>query len=388
MKTITFAVLFAVLVASTISPLVHAAPSKRESFENTYDLSNSFYGNTWTGQTFTTDNIQAHTVTSVKISMRRSDASTLLYAYIYATSGGVPTGAYLAKSNAYNTTPILGTEAWGELTFSTPPVLEKNTLYALCVQNTGDSTHKIIWTYCLDNEYSGGTWLGSSNAGVSWTATSSIDRKFQIWGEDATAVYTITSSTTGLGYCWVDGSDVETPFTETWTIGDTHTIYAYSTRDIYEDVERRAFYSWSDEGDQNHTITVTIGNKTITALYHTEFKHVLDADTISGADVLKYNGTDVESPYTTPWVRSGATFSIFGYLFPEGNDGYIFEDWNGDASNPRLWTVSPTTSANYTATYAELPYETGGGGATSSAFWLVALVVGVVIGLAAGSKGL
>jgi len=290
----------------------------------------------------------------------------------------------LATSNNVSSTVWASTQKWINYTFPTEIVLSTNTTYALVIRLATTGTKKGEVSYKAG--YADGVGWYSTNWGASWSiagGASPVDYQFRIWGNDAVTNVTITSSTTGSGYCLVDGEEITTPDSYLWLVGSSHNITANQYRVIYENVERRAFASWSDAGARSHNITIPIAPSgiTYTATYHSEFKHVVEADAIEGDGIITFNATDVSAPYVTDWIRSGDTFVIFGYLMPEGF-GYVFESWDGDAANPREWTVAPTTSANYTATYVE---GGGGGGVVDedgATFWFIFALIILAVGFA------
>jgi hypothetical protein len=160
---------------------------------------------------------------------------------------------------------------------------------------------------------------------------------------------------TGSGYIVVDGSDYDTPHVFEWTSGNTHNVTAYSNRTVTPNVEQYYFVSWSNAGARSQSYVVPEGDTSITATFVQQFKHIITSSPFTGNLIIKYNGTDYSSPYTTPWVSTNNVFSLDAYLIPTGHN-YCFDYWSDMLA--RLHNVYPTTAENYTATFYELSLST------------------------------
>jgi len=345
-----------ILLNLFLSLQVFAAPTLREYLNTGGDSNNSFRGASWLAQTFTTPSeiSDSHTVTAVKLYLRKIGNDRPIIVGIRAVDGfGKPTGSDLTSSTV--TTGLSGTLAWITFTMNTEITLMVNTQYAIVARcPTGDTPNQPYWNYDNANGYAGGQKCGSTDSGSTWTLYGTDDLLFEVWGNDAIAEITITSNYTGSGYIEVDGSPQTTPYTDTFPVGQVILLEALSPRVIYADVERKVYTSWSDAGNQIHNYTVPMGGATVTANYHTEYRHVITSTPITGDGILYVDGANRTAPYLTGWLDSGSSIDLYAYLFPDGNVGYAFENWNNYLA--RNQTVTPSTSANYTATYAETPF--------------------------------
>lgn len=364
MKYIRLIGLVLIIISSLYNIIgVYSAPTLREYLNTGGDSNNSFRGTSWLAQTFTTPSLlsQSHTVTAVKLYLRAIGGARDMICGIRATNAGKPTGSDLTSSTV-STGVLSGTLSWCTFTMSVEITLSVDTMYAIVIRcPTGDGSNQPYWNYDNANGYSLGTKLSSSDSGSTWTIASGDDYLFEVWGNDATASMTFTSTYTGSGYLKVNSVSQNTPYTNTYLVGEVVLIEALSPRVIYADVERKVYISWSDSGSQTHNYTVPLGGATVTANYHTEYKHIISANPISGSDILLIDDSARTSPYTTGWLDSGTTISLNCTLFPSGaSEGYAFNYWGDYLA--RHHHVAPTSSANYTAYYLLAPFYGGGGG--------------------------
>lgn len=134
------------------------------------------------GQTFTT--ADAYQTTSVKIYVRKvnSPAGNLTVA-ITATSGGLPTGSWLA-SKVMLAADLPTSYDWVEFIFTTPYNLSASTVYAIVTDGDDfDGSNYVDW--CGDSSsptYADGNHVYSTDDGVSWTALTTADQLFQTIG--------------------------------------------------------------------------------------------------------------------------------------------------------------------------------------------------------------
>lgn len=108
---------------------------------------------------------------------------------VYATSGGVPTGAALGTA-----TLGVASMASGDNTFvfSSPVAVTAGTVYAIAIFNAGATvTDNYAWNYSVANPYSGGQWCSSVDSGSTWAGNASNDFRFKIQykGLPSTDVY-------------------------------------------------------------------------------------------------------------------------------------------------------------------------------------------------------
>ncbi|MFA5051260.1 MAG: DUF2341 domain-containing protein [Patescibacteria group bacterium] len=145
--------------------------------------SNHICSANWTYQTFTTDDT-AHTVTSVRLSLKRVGAPgdvTISLKYANA-AGDEPTGEDIcvatldgdALSTAYS---------WYEVTFSSVKSVEASTPYAIVVRALdGDyASNYILWQKDTGGGLANANNGISADGGISWTADTA-DQLFELWG--------------------------------------------------------------------------------------------------------------------------------------------------------------------------------------------------------------
>ena len=153
----------------------------------------------WDAQTFTPS--IGHTITSVKLYMRKDGSPGTMTVSIKAVDGnGKPTGSDLASGTTdADTLPSSpAAREWREITFTTGATLTVDTQYAIVVKCPSGSTSN--WSRWGSDQtsptYAGGTHYNSSDSGGSWT-TSNADALFEEYGDlVSTASPTVTIQAT------------------------------------------------------------------------------------------------------------------------------------------------------------------------------------------------
>jgi hypothetical protein len=173
-----------------------------QQYENytTDDTVRALYGANWVAQTFTVGS-EAHTITSVKLKIYKTGitASTTLTVGIRATDeNGHPTGSDLTSGTIDANT--LTSTAPGQV-YEIPVTeytLSASTKYAIVVRLPGgDASHYVRWRFHSSGAYSDGNQETSPNSGSSWTAQSSYDSYFEVWGD--VPITNIAASDSGTG---------------------------------------------------------------------------------------------------------------------------------------------------------------------------------------------
>jgi hypothetical protein len=148
---------------------------------------------------------------------------------------------------------------------------------------------------------------------------------------------TVTSfPSTGSGYVTVDGYNITTPATFTWTVGDNHTIAANSPVAIVPDQSRYIYADWSDGGKQSHTIIVLSQATTYTANFQLQYYLTVSGGYSTTGQGWYDNGTSVTA--SSNWVQSvqgNATGLVGLWHFDEGT-GSIAGDSSGYGNNGTL----------------------------------------------------
>jgi hypothetical protein len=116
----------------------------------------------------------------------------------------------------------------------------------------------------------------------------------------------------------VDGTSYPAPYTTYWEKGSSHEISAPSPQNSGGS-KRYAFQSWSDQGSQTHTVSVT-SPRTFTATYNSQF--YLNVQSSHG------------SPNGSGWYNAGAVaqFSVESPVIEGGNFQYTFTSWTGSGT--------------------------------------------------------
>ncbi len=162
---------------------------------------------------------------------------------------------------------------------------------------------------------------------------------------------TITITTNPAGrQIEVDGNSYVAPHTFTWLSSTQHTINIPSPQNIAEG-ERYVFQSWSDGGEQSHTITIPEADQTYTATLGLQYFLTTDVNP---------SGTGTVDPATPgAWYNANTDATITA----TANAGYKFYIWSGDIStenNPTTITMDQPKSV--VANFQEAPYRINAGG--------------------------
>ncbi|MDP4279684.1 MAG: hypothetical protein QQM50_03925 [Dehalococcoides mccartyi] len=132
------------------------------------------YGTTWYGQTFSLTNNVILSGFNLYCKKIGSPTGNLDY-YLYATSGGLPTGSALASGSILAST-VSTSAGLKSLVFTTPVSLTAATTYAVVFScPSGTSSNRISYWYTNNSSYAGGQAISSSNSGTSWTGSATGD---------------------------------------------------------------------------------------------------------------------------------------------------------------------------------------------------------------------
>lgn len=156
----------------------------------------SIYDIYWCAQTFTVGSV-GHTITSVKLMLRRSGSPGTVYVGIRAVDGsGHPTGGDLTSGTTNgNTLPVSPNWEMREiaLTEFTPSV---NTQYAIVVHQPSADQY-LMWALSTAAGYGGGAVELSFNSGSSWTTHTEWDFMFEVWGNPLATAISVSDSGVG-----------------------------------------------------------------------------------------------------------------------------------------------------------------------------------------------
>ncbi len=224
--------------------------------------------NTYRGQSFKNAN-SSFKLTSCKFHCTKAGTITgNIYAYIYAHTGtfgstGIPTGSYLAISDAKDASTITTGYNFYEWTFSgsNQITLSANTPYCVVVSYTGGDANNYfaITVDTISPTHQGNTCF--STDGSSWGYNSNYDFNFYVYGDEIySATTTLALQSTFLAVpspTLVSPSDTTTgtsPVTFIWKIptgANNRPVHAHiqidKTSDAFGDLEKD-LYSHKDAG--------------------------------------------------------------------------------------------------------------------------------------------
>jgi len=179
---------------------------------------------------------------------------------------------------------------------------------------------------------------------VSVTAYDTSNRESEYSNEvsgvstEPTQAYTVTTHPSGLQIT-VDGTTYTAPQSFRWEVGSAHTV-SVSSPQAAGFGARYVYSSWSDGGQQSHTITAPSSSTTYTASFITQYSLTTSLNPSAERGVV--------TPSGVTWYTSGQSVSISA----RANPGYSFGGWLGDLSgtaNPSSITMkgSKDVSANF-----------------------------------------
>jgi len=160
-------------------------------------------------------------------------------------------------------------------------------------------------------------------------------------------VYTITTSPSGL-LVEVDGTNYTSPQSFEWTPNSTHTINVPSTQNGDANTSY-IFVSWSDNGAQQHQITMGASSVTITASYLTQFFVTIETQGLGLAYPTTVNfiqlgvsKTVSTSDSWSDWCDSGSALTIGSYVGGEAGQRWL-------TYNATSWMINSalTATVNY-----------------------------------------
>jgi len=141
---------------------------------------------------------------------------------------------------------------------------------------------------------------------------------------------TVTSSPTGSSFVTVDGTTIASPHTFTWVVGSSHTLAANSPVGCGSGC-RYVWTSWSDGGDQSHSISAPSSPTTYTANFKTQYY------------------LTVTSPYGSPtpssnWFDTGSiSASVSSPVSGGTGTQYACTGWTGSGSVPATGSSCSTS---------------------------------------------
>lgn len=182
-----------VLLGILFGSYVLAVGTLRESFDTGDDTAENIRGANWASQTFLTTS--AYTLNELHIYAKRTGSPGTCTVALRATSGGLPTGANLA-SGTFDGNAISTTDAWITVTQSAYDV-SNSTTYAIVLScPSGSVGNQVSWRMDSANGYANGSYISSSNSGSSWTADTTYDFMFRVYGTDIAGGGGSTTTTT------------------------------------------------------------------------------------------------------------------------------------------------------------------------------------------------
>lgn len=166
-----------------------AIPTRYEYYTTGEDAVEATYSIVWTAQSFTPS--ISHTITKVKLKLFRTGSPAgVLTVSIRAIADDKPTGDDLC-SGAITCTDLTTDEAgaWETITLGSGCELSADVKYAIVIRAINGNSSNRVYS-CADDSntepppaYSGGSWLYSSDSGVSWTVWTAVDLMFEEWGD-------------------------------------------------------------------------------------------------------------------------------------------------------------------------------------------------------------
>lgn len=223
------------------------------------------------------------------------------------------------------------------------------------VQNVG--THEVGHTLVLEDLYDS---ADSEQTMYGYSSSGETEKRTLEAGDLAgiryiypmpNPVVTITTSPSGL-QMEVDGTTYTSPQSFEWIPNSTHSINVPSTQSAGVNT-RYVFVGWSDDGAQQHQITMGASSATITATYLTQYFVTIETQGLGLAYPATVNFTQLgvsKTSFTSDswsnWGDSGSALTIGAYV--GGEEGQRWFTYNATS-----WTVNSalTATVNYILQY-------------------------------------
>lgn len=161
------------------------AATKRENLITGDNDAENFTSSNWVAQTFTAESNHSVSKFVLKLINPNSEAGTATVS-LRATSSGLPTGSDLA-SGTLSLASISASGGWYDITLDTPYNITNGVVYSIVIRS--DIGNGVGWRLG-GNNYGNGSQCKSANSGSSWTAYTSYDQMFEVWGENVSQNYT------------------------------------------------------------------------------------------------------------------------------------------------------------------------------------------------------
>lgn len=142
------------------------------------------------------------------------------------------------------------------------------------------------------------------------------------------------------------------PKTFTWSIGSSHTFAYYSPLDTGFG-ERYVWTSTSGlSSSQSGTVTVTAVGGSITGNFRALYQCTVTSFPVIGDGLVTVDGSDVTTPYTTPWWDYGSSHAIAAsstVTIVSGQSQLAYLSWSD--SGAQSHSVSPSAVTTYIANF-------------------------------------
>ncbi len=187
--------LLLILIILTVLTVVTAIPVNAEvglkEYLNTGGDGNStsIYAGNYYAMQFTS-NSTAHSITKIKLSLKRVGTPGDINIYLRAASAGAPTTSDNLVSLTYDG-DILSTDYdLCELALTIPYIISALTQYAIIVgAPSGDASNYVLWEVDSGGALANAVASKSTDKGVTWVSETPKDCLFEIYGDDVLAIY-------------------------------------------------------------------------------------------------------------------------------------------------------------------------------------------------------
>jgi hypothetical protein len=149
--------------------------------------SDHIYGNNWASQYFTVG-ATSHTVTSIRVYIKRTLLPSTITISLKHATAGVPTGADIVSATL-DGNAISTTYTWYEITFN-ETILEAGQTYAIVIRAVaGDTDNDVQWKKDDGGGLANSLAAWSTDGGITWAADGdNDDLLFEIWGNSCILV--------------------------------------------------------------------------------------------------------------------------------------------------------------------------------------------------------
>lgn len=261
----------------------------------------------WSAQIFTTNSTTAHTISSVRVPLKRTGTTPgTVTLSIRETVGTAPNGIDKATAT-YNGNNISTSYSWYEFTLNETLNLKANTAYAIIVRaENGDASNYINWYADAGGDGVATSYASNSTTGgVTWGSAAPTDYLFEVYGDYCMSIQSVQIfSTYAVANDWIVVAEITNTYPPYYPNDDPSRYFRVRLMDGATVLAENTLVAWDRQPisiylNPTKTATLDWGNATtykVQMCYYTGTPYVDYALTTSN-----WRGDDLF--FLDQWVR-------------------------------------------------------------------------------------